>query len=348
MQDFNDSFLKACKQEPTDHIPVWFMRQAGRYQPEYREIRKKYSLLDICRNPDVCTEVTLLPVAQLGVDAAILFSDITLPLEPMGVDFDIVEGTGPVIHNPIITAADVERLRFFKGEESLPYVGQTIKNLVSSLKVPLIGFVGAPFTLASYMIEGGPSKSFYKTKSFMYHQPLVWHKLMDKLAVSMSDYLMYQVSCGAQAVQVFDSWVGNLSIEDYREYVYPHMVKMFGSLASLNVPLIHFGVVSGHLLDMMKDCGSTVVGLDWRVRIDESWKKLNYEVAIQGNLDPAAILAPWEVLEKKCAQILQQVDRPGFIFNLGHGIMPQAEVATMKRITDYVHQYQVQWATKLA
>jgi uroporphyrinogen decarboxylase len=338
-EEYNDTFLKACRQEPASHIPVWFMRQAGRYQPEYREIRKKYSLLDICRNPDVCTEVTLLPVAQLGVDAAILFSDITLPLEPMGVDFDIVEGIGPVIHNPIGNAADVDRLTFFKGAESLPYVGQTIKNLVNELKVPLIGFVGAPFTLASYMIEGGPSKSFIKTKSFMYHQPEAWHKLMDKLATAMSDYLMYQVASGAQAIQVFDSWVGNLGIEDYKDYVYPHMQKMFASLKHLNVPLIHFGVVSGHLLTMMKDCGSTVVGLDWRVRIDDSWKLLNYEVAVQGNLDPAAILAPWDVLEKKCSQILEQVHRPGFIFNLGHGIMPQADIDVMKRITDFVHNW---------
>jgi uroporphyrinogen decarboxylase len=341
MQKIDETFLKACRREPVSHIPVWFMRQAGRYQPEYREIRKKYSLLDICRHPDICTEVTLLPVNQLGVDAAILFSDITLPLEPMGVDFDIVEGTGPVIHNPIVTMADVERLRLFEGAESLPYVGDTIKQLVLALKVPLIGFVGAPFTLASYMIEGGPSKNFYKTKLFMYHQPDAWHKLMDKLAVAMADYLAFQVSCGAQAVQVFDSWVGNLSQEDYREYVYPHMQKMFHMLAPLNVPLIHFGVVSGHLLEMMKDCGSTVVGLDWRVRIDESWKTLNYDVAVQGNLDPAAILAPWPVLEKKCRHILEQIDRPGFIFNLGHGIMPQADMDVLKRITDYVHNWPV-------
>jgi len=323
--------------EPADHIPVWFMRQAGRYQPEYREIRKKYSLLDICREPDICTEVTLLPVRQLGVDAAILFSDITLPLEPMGVDFDIVEGIGPVIHNPIVTPADVDRISLFHGHESLPYVGQTIAQLVKELQVPLIGFTGAPFTLASYMIEGGPSKSFTKTKSFMYYQPQAWHKLMEKLATAMADYLKYQVSCGAAAIQVFDSWVGNLGIEDYRDYVYPHMQTMFDALKGLNVPLIHFGVVSGHLLEMMKDCGSTVVGLDWRVRIDESWKKLKYEVAVQGNLDPAAILAPWPILEKKCNQILDQIDRPGFIFNLGHGIMPQADGDVLKRITDFVH-----------
>ncbi len=339
MQNFNDSFLKACRMEASDHIPVWFMRQAGRYQPEYREIRKKYSLLDICREPDVCTQVTLLPVQQLGVDAAILFSDITLPLEPMGVDFDIVEGVGPVIHNPIVHASDVDKLTMFNGAESLPYVGQTIKQLVKELHVPLIGFTGAPFTLASYMIEGGPSKSFTKTKSFMYYQPEAWHKLMEKLAKAMADYLIYQVSSGATAIQVFDSWVGNLGIEDYREYVYPHMQTMFGALQGLNVPLIHFGVVIGHLLTMMKDCGSTVVGLDWRVRVDESWKLLNYKVAVQGNLDPAAILAPWPVLEKKLVHILEQVDRPGFIFNLGHGIMPQADGDILKRITDFVHNW---------
>jgi uroporphyrinogen decarboxylase len=340
MQEINDTFLKACRREAVSHIPVWFMRQAGRYQPEYREIRKKYSLLDICRHPEVCTEVTLLPVTQLGVDAAILFSDITLPLEPMGVDFDIVEGTGPVIHNPITSMADVDRLQFFEGKDSLPYVGETIRLLVNELKVPLIGFVGGPFTLASYMIEGGPSKNFYKTKLFMYHQPAAWHKLMDKLAISMADYLVFQVNSGAKAIQVFDSWVGNLSIEDYREYVYPHMQKMFSMLQHLNVPLIHFGVINGHLLEMMRDCGSTVVGLDWRVRVDESWKKLNYDVAIQGNLDPAAILAPWDVLQNQCAHILNQVDRPGFIFNLGHGIMPQADGDVLKRIVDYVHGWE--------
>jgi uroporphyrinogen decarboxylase len=339
MTNFNDNFLKACRREAVSRTPVWFMRQAGRYQPEYRAIREKYSLIEICKHPDVCTEVTLLPVEQLDVDAAILFSDITLPLGPMGIPFDIVEGTGPVIHEPIRTAADVERVKPFSGAESLPYVGETLKLLRAALKVPLIGFVGAPFTLASYMIEGGPSKNFSRTKSFMYNEPAAWHKLMDKLSTAMADYLMYQVASGAQAIQVFDSWVGNLGMEDYKEYVFPHMQKLFSALQHLDVPLIHFGVVTGHLLEMMKDCGSTVVGLDWRVRVDESWKKLNYEVAVQGNLDPAVILAPWETIEKKCAFILVQVDRPGFIFNLGHGIMPQTNGDVLKRITDFVHEY---------
>ena len=315
------------------------MRQAGRYQPEYREVRKKFSLLEICRHPEVCAQVTILPVEQLKVDAAILFSDITLPIGPMGIDFDIVENVGPVIHNPVREAKDVDRIIAFNAEESLPYVGETIEILKRELNVPLIGFVGAPFTLASYIIEGGPSKSYLKTKSFMYSQPVAWHKLMDKLSTEMAKYLRYQVSKGAAAIQVFDSWVGNLGIEDYREYVYPHMVNMFSALKDLNVPLIHFGVVSGHLLEMMKDCGATVVGLDWRVRVDESWKKLNYEVAVQGNLDPAVLVAPGEIVDKKCNQILEQIDRPGFIFNLGHGIMPQAEFDTLKRIVDLVHGY---------
>jgi uroporphyrinogen decarboxylase len=335
---FNDVFLKACRREPAHHTPVWFMRQAGRYQPEYREIRKQYSLLEICRHPDVCAEVTLLPISQLGVDAAILFSDITLPLGPMGIDFDIVENVGPVIHNPIREAADVERVHSFAAEESLPYVGETIQILHRELPVPLIGFVGAPFTLASYCIEGGPSKNFLRTKGFMYKEPQSWHKFMDTLSRNMGEYLRYQVSNGCQAVQVFDSWVGNLSIADYEEYVYPHMVTLFSMLKNLNVPLIHFGVVTGHLLKLMKECGATVVGLDWRVQPDEAWKLLNYEVAIQGNLDPAALVAPWPVLQKKINDILNRIDRPGFIFNLGHGIMPQAEVDTMKRITDYVHE----------
>ena len=341
MTTFNDNFLKACRKEAVSHTPVWFMRQAGRYQPEYRAIREKYSLIEICKHPDVCTEVTLLPVEQLGVDAAILFSDITLPLGPMGIPFDIVEGVGPVIHEPIRTAEDVKRVKPFSAEEGLPYVGETIRLLKKALNVPLIGFVGAPFTLASYMIEGGPSKNFSKTKSFMYHEPAAWHQLMDILSTNMAAYLRYQVQNGAAATQVFDSWVGQLGQEDYREYVYPHMQKLFASIADLNVPMIHFGVITGHLLSMMKDCGSTVVGLDWRVRVDEAWKGLNYEVAVQGNLDPAAILAPMPIIEQKCRHILEQVDRPGFIFNLGHGIMPATDGDVLKRITDYVHNYPI-------
>lgn len=339
--NFNDTFLRACRREKTEHIPVWFMRQAGRYQPEYREIRKKYSLLEICRQPEICAEVTLLPVSQLNVDAAILFSDITLPLGPMGIDFDIVENVGPVIHNPVREPSDVDRILAFEAEESIPYIGDTIKILNRELSVPLIGFVGAPFTLASYIIEGGPSKNYLKTKAFMYSEPVAWHKLMDKLATEMAKYLRYQIRSGVQAVQVFDSWVGNLSQQDYKEYVFPHMLNMFSSLKDTNVPIIHFGVVSGHLLEMMKDCGATVVGLDWRVRIDESWKKLNYEVAVQGNLDPAVLVAPKNIIEKQCLHILSQIDRPGFIFNLGHGIMPQAEINTLKYITEYVHNYKL-------
>lgn len=327
--------------QPADRIPVWFMRQAGRYQPEYRAIREKYSLLEICRHPDLCTEVTLLPVQQLGVDAAILFSDITLPLGPMGIPFDIKENVGPIIHEPIRTAADIDRVKIFDPASDLPYVGETIRNLKAALNVPLIGFVGAPFTLASYMIEGGPSKAFTKTKAFMYHEPEAWHELIDRLAVSMADYLRYQYENGAAALQIFDSWVGNLSEEDYKEYVFPHMQTLFGSLKDIDAPLIHFGVVTGHLLEMMKDCGATVVGLDWRVRIDESWKLLKHEVAVQGNLDPAVLVAPWKVVEAKTKHILEQVDRPGFIFNLGHGIMPQADGDILKKITEYVHSWPV-------
>jgi uroporphyrinogen decarboxylase len=337
----NDSFLKACRMEKAGHIPVWFMRQAGRYQPEYREVRKKYSLLEICRLPEVCAEVTILPVEQLNVDAAILFSDITLPLGPMGVDFDIVENVGPVIHNPVREAKDVERLIAFDANESLPYVGETLEILKNELQVPLIGFCGAPFTLASYIIEGGPSKNYLKTKTFMYSEPVAWHKLMEKLATEMAKYLRYQVSKGATALQVFDSWVGQLGIEDYTEYVYPHMQNMFGALKDINVPLIHFGVVNGHLLELMKDCGATVVGLDWRVRIDESWKILKHEVAIQGNLDPALLTAPDKIIEARCKHILSQVDRPGFIFNLGHGIMPQAKPEKLKLIVDIVHDHKI-------
>ncbi len=315
------------------------MRQAGRYQPEYREIRKKYTLLDICHNPEVCAQVTHLPVEQLGVDAAILFSDITLPFEAMNIAFDIVENKGPVIFEPIATPEDVSRLLSFDASASLAYVGESIKLICDRIDVPLIGFVGAPFTLASYLIEGGPSKNFSKSKGFMYNHSDAWHQMMNILALNMSAYLRYQVESGCSAVQIFDSWVGNLGREDYLEYVYPHMVTLFSAIADLKVPKIHFGVVTGHILDLMRDCGADVVGLDWRVQVDQSAKMLGPDTAVQGNLEPSAILAPWNVLKSKLDYLLERAPEKGFIFNLGHGIMPQTDGEVLRRITDYVHSY---------
>lgn len=319
-------------------MPVWFMRQAGRYQPEYREIRKNNSLLEICRQPELCAHVTTLPVEQLGVDAGILFSDITLPLEPMGIRFEIKEGVGPVIFNPIATEHDVDSLRPVDAERNIDYVGETIGILSRDLPVPLIGFVGAPFTLASYMIEGGPSKNYYNTKRMMYNSPEVWHKLMHFLAVQMGDYLAYQIRKGCAAVQVFDSWVGSLSIADYEQYIFPHMETLFSRLTDYLVPKIHFGVNTAHLLHKMETCGATVVGLDWRTSVGFANSVLSKGTVTQGNIDPALLLAPWDIVQKRIDELLQDVSKRPHIFNLGHGIMPQATSERLRKITQYVHE----------
>jgi uroporphyrinogen decarboxylase len=333
----NTAFLDACNNKKPTRIPVWFMRQAGRYQPEYRKIREKYSLLDICSHPEVCAEVTLLPVAQLDVDAGILFSDIMVPLAPMGVDFDIVENKGPVIANPIESVRDIENLKSIDAEETLPHVAKSIELIVAELTVPLIGFCGAPYTLASYMIEGGPSKNYTKTKALMFNEPKGWHLLMEKLSMQMADYLRFQVEHGCTAVQIFDSWVGSLNLADYQEYVFPHMKNLFDRIKDLEVPKIHFGVINGHLLEAMQDCGATVVGIDWRMDIKEARRRLNSSIAIQGNLDPSLLIANDELVEKKTKEILDSVNFDNFIFNLGHGIMPQANPETLRFITEIVH-----------
>ncbi len=337
---FNDNFLRACRKEPVDHIPVWYMRQAGRYQPEYRKIREKYSLMEIVQRPEVCTEVTLLPIKQLNVDAAILFSDIMTPIESMGVPNEIKPNYGPFIPNPIRTIKDIDKLIIPDFEKTIPYVGETIKMLRGKLDVPLIGFCGAPFTLASYIIEGGPSKNYIHTKKLMYSNPKAWHQLIGKLALGMVEYLNFQAKSGAQALQVFDSWIGALSEEDYIEYVFPHMHMLFSELKKLtDVSLIHFGVNTSHLIERLKEAGGDVIGFDWKTNITEGWQRLNHEVAIQGNLDPGVLVAPWEVIEEKAKFILDQVDRNGFIFNLGHGITPNLKVETMKKLTKFVHEY---------
>lgn len=339
---FNDRFLKACRREKTDCTPVWFMRQAGRYQPEYRRLREKYSLMELATDPELCAEVTLLPVEQLGVDAAILFSDIMLPLGPMGVRFQIKENVGPVIERPVRDAKDVERLRPLEPESDLPFVLEAIRLLRKELNVPLIGFAGAPFTLASYLIEGGPSRTFSRTKALMFSRPDVWRALMDRLTDAVVAYLKAQVRAGAQALQIFDSWVGCLSAQDYEQFVLPFMQRLFARLEGLGVPLIHFGVGTGHLLKLMKRAGGDVIGLDWRVPLGEAWRELNHEVAVQGNLDPAALLGPWDLIEQRMLEILRQAGgRPGHIFNLGHGVLPETDPATLKRLVELVHERSV-------
>lgn len=338
----NDRFLRACRRKETDCTPVWFMRQAGRYQPEYRRLREKYSLMELATIPELCAEVTLLPVKRLGVDAAILFSDIMLPLGPMGVRFQIEEGVGPVIEQPLREAKAVERLRSLVPEEDLPFVMEAIRLLRQELSVPLIGFAGAPFTLASYLVEGGPSRTFHRTKALMFARPDVWDALLEKLTDAVVAFLQAQVKAGAQALQLFDSWVGCLSPGDYRVYVLPHVRRLFSRLKGLNVPVIHFGVGTGHLLRLMREAGGEVIGLDWRVGLDRAWAELGHDVAVQGNLDPAVLLGPWELVEQRALEVLRQAGgRPGHVFNLGHGVLPETSPEVLQRLVEFVHERSV-------
>ncbi len=338
MPNWNDRFLRACRREPVDRTPVWFMRQAGRYQAEYRALRERYTLLEICRDPELCAQVTRLPVEQLGVDAAILFSDIMVPLGPMGVDYELKENVGPVVAAPVARMADVERLRPLVPEESLNYVLTTIRLLVRELPVPLIGFVGGPFTLASYLIEGQPTRAFLKTKALMHGEPKVWHALLERLTDMAVRYLRAQAAAGAHAVQVFDSWVGCLAPADYRAFVLPHMQRLFAETGDLGVPRIHFGVNTTSLLPLMRAAGGEVIGVDWRVALADAWKLVGYDVAIQGNLDPALLFAPDDVLRRRVQDILASAGgRPGHIFNLGHGVLPQTSPERLRRVVEWVH-----------
>lgn len=340
VKQINDTLLKAARGEKTDHVPVWYMRQAGRSQPEYRAIKEKYSLFEITHQPELCAYVTRLPVENYGVDAAILYKDIMTPLPSIGVNVEIKSGIGPVISNPITSLADVERLGEIHPEEDVPYVFETIRLLTEEqLSVPLIGFAGAPFTLASYMIEGGPSKNYNKTKAFMYAQPNAWFALMDKLGNMTITYVKAQINAGAKAIQIFDSWVGALNASDYRYFIKPIMNRIFTSLKEENVPLIMFGVGASHLTLEWNDLPLDVVGLDWRLSIQQA-RQLGISKAIQGNLDPAILLAPWEVIEEKAKEILDQgMSQPRFIFNLGHGVFPQVNPDTLKKLTSYIHEY---------
>jgi len=336
----NDRILRAARRQPVDQVPVWFMRQAGRYQPEYRAIREKYTLMQICEHPEVCAEVTILPVKQLNVDAAILFSDIMTPLRGMGLGVDIVENVGPVFDQPINTMKQVEAIPAFHADQAVPYVIDTIKILHRELEVPLIGFAGAPFTLASYMVEGRPTKDYRKVKTLMYSQPEVWHALMAKLSDMVATYLVDQVNAGCQLVQLFDSWVGNLTRMDYETYVRPHMFRITEAVRKANAPMIYFGVNTGHLLRSMSEIKPDVMGIDWHEEIDRAWEHIGPEFAVQGNLDPVAVFAPAEVMEAKVKDVLRRTaGRPGHIFNLGHGIMPSMSVDALKRVAEIVHSY---------
>ncbi|PJN86729.1 uroporphyrinogen decarboxylase [Bacillus sp. mrc49] len=336
----NDTFLKAARGEKTDHVPVWYMRQAGRSQPEYRKLKEKYSLFEITHQPELCAYVTRLPVEQYDVDAAILYKDIMTPLPAIGVDVEIKSGIGPVISNPIQSIKDVEKLGELNPEEDIPYVLDTIKLLTTEqLSVPLIGFSGAPFTIASYMIEGGPSKNYNRTKAFMYSEPVAWFALMDKLADMIIVYVKSQIKAGVKAIQIFDSWVGALNVEDYRVFIKPVMNRIFSSLREENVPLIMFGVGASHLALEWNDLPIDVVGLDWRLPIAEA-RQMGIQKTVQGNLDPALLLSSWDVIEERTKRILDQgMEQDGYIFNLGHGVFPSVNPETLKKLTSFIHEY---------
>ncbi len=334
----NDRFLRACRRESVDKTPVWFMRQAGRYMPEYRALRQKHSLLTLCRTPELAVEVTLQPIRALGVDAAILFSDLLLPLAPMGIPFDFVAGEGPAVEKPVRSRADIEALHRFEPREALGTVLEAIRLLRRELHVPLIGFAGAPFTLASYAIEGGHSSNFALTKGMMYGDPATWHRFAALLAEIVCDYLRAQVEAGAQALQVFDSWIGALDETDYREFVFPHLRAIFAGLQDLGVPLIHFGTGTGHLLAVQREAGGSVIGIDWRTPLDVGWALAGEGVAVQGNLDPTLLFAPLPRLRSRVDDVLRRAaGRPGHIFNLGHGILPGTPVENVKAVVDHVH-----------
>jgi len=335
--DINERFLALCRGGRPDVTPVWFMRQAGRSLPEYRALRAGHDILDMCRTPELAAEVTMQPVRRLGVDAAILFSDIVVPLVPMGVELKIVSGVGPVIDSPLRDAGAIDSLKPLSPQEDVPYVLETIGILRRELRVPLIGFGGAPFTLACYLIEGGPAKSHVHTRALMYGAPAVWHRLMDLLADATLEYLRAQVGAGAQAIQLFDSWAGDLGPLEYREFVLPTITRIMDGLAHLGVPRIVFGVGTGELLGLLAGTGADVVGVDWRTPLDEARARTGGRVALQGNLDPAVCLAPWDVVHARAADVLVKGGGRGHIFNLGHGVLPDTDPATLEKLVEFVH-----------
>lgn len=341
-------FLRACLRLPANRTPVWYMRQAGRSLPEFREVRKQRSFFEVANTPELCAEVTLQPVRRLGVDAAILFSDIVAPLVAIGLDIQLVEGTGPVTRHPITALADLDALRPLDAERDMTSVRAAlgiVREALAPTDTALIGFVGAPFTLASYIIEGKPSRDFILTKRLMYDQPDLWNRLMERLTDIVASFANGQVAAGAQAIQVFDSWIGALGPREYTRFVQPHMRRLFERLRPVGasrVPLIHFGVGTSALLELMAEAGGDVIGLDWRVNLDEGWSRLGgpERVAIQGNLDPVVLTASWDTVRDEAATILRQAGgRPGHIFNLGHGVLPETDPTQLERLTAFIHGY---------
>lgn len=337
-----ERMLAACRLQPVDATPVWFMRQAGRCFPEYRRLREKYEILTIAKTPELCAEVTLLPVNRLGVDAAVMFADIMLPLEGMGVPFRIEPEIGPIIEYPVRTAADVDAIRVIDAEEATPYVFDAIRLLRSLLKdtAALVGFSGSPFTMACYLIEGRPSRTYDLAKGFMYAQPLEWHKLMEKITEVVARYLRAQVKAGVQVVQLFDSWVGVLGPLQYESFVQPYSTRIFKEVRAMGVPSIHFGTGAASLLGQMSAVGPDIVSVDWRVPLDDAWRQIGPHRGIQGNLDPVIMLASGDVIKREALDVLRRAGgRPGHIFNLGHGVLPQTQPDELARLVDLVHGY---------
>jgi uroporphyrinogen decarboxylase len=336
----NSPFMRACRRESVPYTPIWLMRQAGRYMKEYRDVRAKHGFLELCKTPSLAAEVTVTAAERLNVDAAIIFADILLILEPMGIQLEFAHGEGPVIHNPVRNAADVARLIEVEDLNCLDFVYQAIRETRAALKpdLPLIGFSGAPFTLASYVVEGGSSKNFVLTKQLMYNDRGAWHAMMSLISRALGKYLNAQIEAGAQAVQLFDSWVGCLSPRDYREFVLPHTKSVIDSVKK-GVPVIHFGTGTGSLLELMREAGGDVIGLDWRIELDEGWRRVGHDVAVMGNLDPVILFATQEELRVQARRILDQAEsRPGHIFNLGHGILPETPVENVIALVEMVHE----------
>lgn len=331
--------LRALRRQPVDTTPVWLMRQAGRSLPEYRALRERYSLREIVAEPDLCAEVTLQPVRRLGVDGAVMFADIMLPLAGMGVDFELVESVGPVVERPMRSPEDIEKLAVPDGAEAAPQVVEAVRRVVAESPVPVICFAGGPFTLASYLIEGRPSREHTLTKQFMYREPMAFDRLLGKLAAVMAGYLTAQVRAGAAAIQVFDSWAGALAPEDYEARVAPHTRALLEATAELGVPRIHFGTMTAGLLEAIAATGPDVVSLDWRVGLEEGWRRVGFERGVQGNLDPAVLLGPPELVRERAKELLRQAGgRPGHVFNLGHGVLPQTPLENLQLLVETVHE----------
>jgi uroporphyrinogen decarboxylase len=337
-------FVRACLRKPVDRTPVWFLRQAGRYMQEYRDVRKHHTLVEICKQPEIAAEVTITAAEKLGVDAAIIFADLLLPLEPMGLPFEFQAGEGPVVHHPVRTAENVKALRTDRAGD-LAYVARAIEKVAAHFgeRLAVIGFCGAPYTLASYMIEGGGSRNYVHTKRMMYRDSLAWNSLLDKLVVVLTEYCRLQVQAGADVIQIFDSWVGSLSLADYRDYAFEASKRLVRAVQGMGVPVIYFGVETAGLLTQMAATGADVIGLDWRQPLDVGWREVGQAHAVQGNLDPITLFAPLEVIELRVKEILRAAGgRPGHIFNLGHGIVPETPVESVQAVVRMVREFRLE------